>query len=561
MKTNNNKAFTLIEVVLTVAILSMLMFIVYSLFSMSSKPHAIVTREYVLQSNVRLASQKLTSLIKKSTAIFAYKDVEPIFTQGIFPESGGSNELILIDETFVNNSPKKTELIAAMDKYKGWSFIALGSGGRELREFVYHKDPATGKGYYTLQRILEKQSIGTSDIVYEIEYKKKNPYTEDNLLEYSLTGKLSGGASGSEPINIKSEVEALSTLQVVDKGDYTKRATALFYRTEERPMGVDAEAAVAMVLDISGSMGDDMGGNSGGSNNPNAPNASRISILRQKAGDLIDKMSSLENINVNLIPFSNSSNLPNVWKNYKYNGVTKDPKAWKNAKNDNGELNDLIGKLVSTNGTNVGDGIRRAYYRFNGYGKQDANKYMILLMDGVPTFGSVHKASRDRPGFSNYVGDIRIHNGENYYYDGRSWFFGYTYYYLRYYNIEFVTSDIEISESEYSYDGSRKPDGRYAGRGNASDDYISKDYITEMAKKLGDIKNSKGEKNLKVYVIGFSNVPEERAELDFIKGELAKYTKEVTAYEVTDAEGLETVFTGINQIILDDLWHITGPKE
>ncbi|MPM90721.1 hypothetical protein SDC9_137843 [bioreactor metagenome] len=95
---------------------------------------------------------------------------------------------------------------------------------------------------------------------------------------------------------------------------------------------------------------------------------------------------------------------------------------------------------------------------------------------------------------------------------------GYTYYYLRYYNIEFVTSDIEISESEYSYDGSRKPDGRYAGRGNASDDYISKDYITEMAKKLGDIKNSKGEKNLKVYVIGFSNVSEERAELDFIKG-------------------------------------------
>ncbi len=561
MKINNRKAFTLIEVVLTVAILSMVLLIVFSIFDMSFKPHAIVNHEFVLQSNVRLASQKIASLIRKSSALFVYKSIDPVLTSDVFPESNSSSNIIVIDDAFINNSPKRTELEKAIEKYRGWSFITLSSDGKELREFIFHKDPSTGKGYYTLQRILEKQSLGNSDMVYEIEFKKNKPFSEDNLLEYSITGKLLDDANKSssvKPINIKSEVEALSSLQVVDKGDYKTRAKVMFYRTEERPMGVDAEAAVTMVLDISGSMGEGMDGEASSTSNP-----SRISIMRDKAKDLVNKMASLENININLIPFSNSSNLPNAWENYKYEGRTKDPKAWKNAKNDNGELNDLIGKLVATNGTNVGDGIRRAYYRLKEYPNKEANKYLILLMDGVPTFASVHSAGHRQKSYSSHKGDRFIENGIEYVYSHRT---GFLFWYTYYYNskdpiIEFVTNDIDIKESKHPYNGERYSDGRYAGPGNASDDEYSKPYITEMAKELSKIKNSKGEKNLKVYVIGFSDVPEERAELNFIKGELAKYANEVTSYEVTNAEGLQIVFNDINQIILDDLWHITGPRE
>ncbi|MDD4834356.1 MAG: hypothetical protein PHC44_06450, partial [Lutispora sp.] len=201
------------------------------------------------------------------------------------------------------------------------------------------------------------------------------------------------------------------------------------------------------------------------------------------------------------------------------------------------------------------------------------NKYMILLMDGVPTFGSVHKANALGYSFNknknSYTPPETLdYNGKTYFYVSKSdnyifwlYYIDTTYSYRCFSSITFVTSDIEIKEEQLPHYNTNYSDGRYAGRGNASEDYLSKGYIAEMAKKLGDIKNSKGEKNLKVYVIGFSNVSDQRAELNFIKDELAKYAKEVTAFEVTDVGGLETVFTGINQIILDDLWHITGPKE
>ncbi len=567
MNRNGNKGFTLIEVVLTISIMSMVMMIVFSMFSMADKPHKIINREYVVQSNVRLASQKLSSLIRKSTATFVYKDVESIFTEDVFGDPGLSSGLVLIDDTFINSSPNKAALEDGFNKYKGWSFITLGSGGRELREFVFHKNPSTGKTHYTMQRILEKQSVGDSDIVYDITYKKKNPYTEDRLIQYTIVGKLDGSESILKPIEIKSEVEALSSLQVVDKGDYTKSAEVLFYRTDERPMGVDAEAAVAMVLDISGSMGRNLDGNTA-----NPSSTSRIAILREKAQELVNKMSSLENIYVNLIPFSNTSNVPSAWSNYKYNGVSKDPTAWKNAKSDKGELNDLISRLNATNGTNVGDGIRRAYYRLNGYSEKNAGKYMILLMDGVPTFGSVHRVAKSDHTFNKdkntYTPPPTLeHGGNTYFYFSEQdnyilfWYIDTTYTYRRYTTIDFVTSNIEIKDQKLPQYNTSYTAGYYEGPGNVSDEFLSKGYIVEIAKKLSDIKNNNGDKNLKIFAIGFSNVESEREELDFIKNELAKYAEEVSSFEVTNAEELAKVFYDINQIILDDLWAITGPKE
>lgn len=122
MRMNNNKAFTLIEVVLTVAILGILMTVVFSLFSMASKPHVIVSREYILQSNARLASQKVSSMIKRSSATFAYKDVASIFREDIFPDTGGSGGLLIINEDFIDelsmtNSAKAIELTEGMEKY------------------------------------------------------------------------------------------------------------------------------------------------------------------------------------------------------------------------------------------------------------------------------------------------------------------------------------------------------------------------------------------------------------------------------------------------------------
>lgn len=575
----NKKGFTLLEVTLTIALIGIISIIAYSIFNMSNKPHTIVSNEYIFQSNVRIASQKLTNIIKESTAIFAYKNIDPVFTSDIFPESTSSGNKIIIDENFINNSENKNDLSKAIGKYRGWSFITLSDDGKELREFIYKENPDTGKGYYVLQRILEKQKVGQNDIEYKIIYKKNKPYIEDNLLEYTIKAEVPN-ATNIEPFIINSEVEALNSLQVIEKGDYKEAAKVIFYRTDERPMGVDAEAAVAMVLDISGSMGEDMDGNTGAIDNANASNASRISILKAKATELVDKMAKVDNININLIPFSNKAYSNSIsWWGEENLWIEYSLKPFYNANTQKDILNQIIDHLNASGGTNVGDGIRRAYYRLNEYDNKDANKYMILLMDGVPTFGSVYKTQASWIWSKSNNSKVIKKDGKDYYRSGITDIYNNTKY-IYFSDIDFVKDARDVEDYWYDvgwlygyyaywsynnmYPLNEKPINPiafYAGPGSDSDPYISKPYITEMSKKLADIKNTKGEKNLKVFVIGFSNVPEEKEELEFITGELAKYTKQATSYDVTNAEGLEKVFNEINQIILEDLWHIIGPQE
>lgn len=602
-----NKGFTLVEVVLTVAIFSILSMVALSIFDINNIPIAKIGNEYALQTQMRIASDRLTKKIREATAIFVHKNVDSVFTEGTFADFEGS--ALVIDDTFINSLPiaERNKLRDSIEKYRGWNFITLDSDGRELRDFIYHKDPDNPEtGYYSMERILEKGTHEGMDMVYEIVFSKaddkgKNEFGRPDSLEFKIIGKLVGGEGSENPVKVEYAIKALSSLQVVDKGDFSSAATVIFYRTEERPMGVDAEVAVTMILDVSGSMAWTMGGSTSSSNNANASNASRIAILKSRAEQLLDEFSSLEYANISLIPFSTSANRPSQWRNYKYAGKTKDPLDWKNAKTDNGELKDLLGKLAAGGGTNVGDGIRKAYYKLKNYEEEEAAKYMILLMDGVPTFGSVHKINYDdytktivrstnskgKP--TGNIPETTIYNGKTYFKvsstdnyktvttgsgNNRKTTEQYvdTSVLYRYYSdATFVESDIDITETELKItivnnqlktdNYNNYPSGRYAGLGNEVDDFISKPYITKMAEKLGEIKDEDGESNLRVFVIGFSDVPSERQELEFIKQQLLANVKEVSTYEVVSSEGLKKVFYDIRSIIVQDYWAITGPNE
>lgn len=579
MKYKFRKGLTLIEVVVTLALIGLIMIPIFSMFNLGGKSQASIVKDYSVQADIRLASQKLSNYIKKSNAVFLHKSIEEVFSSDIYPETTVTGSVI-INRAFIDSSSKKSELEVATEKYKGWNFIVLSSDGKELREFIFHTDTTTGEEYYTMQRIMDMKNSG-SDLTYDIQYKMKNSYSDDRLLEFLLVGKYPGG--GSEYIDIVSEVEALNSLQVVDRGNSSTPARVLLYRTDDRPIGYDAKAAVAMVLDVSGSMAEDMDGK----NN----SESRISILKKKSKILLNSMGDLD-IDITLAPFSNYA-----YNSWKVNGVTKNLDKFYNIVTEKSDLDNIIANLTTVSGTNVGDGIRRAYFRIKDYNdivneedddsieNKDATKYMILLMDGIPTFGSVYKSETNgtftyRKNNYNYtannyknsvfvlsdeeIEDIWYQPSTKYNSGISTGWFG---------NVIIQTSNIKYGKYyEYVKSGSYtlmnennsksdKSIGFYAGNGSISDDELSMGYIKETAKLLANIKNNDNKKNLKVYVIGFSNVAGDREKLNTIKGLISPYVQQVTSFEATSDDELEKVFDGIRQTILEDFWHIYGPKE
>ena len=136
--------------------------------------------------------------------------------------------------------------------------------------------------------------------------------------------------------------------------------------------------AVALVLDQSGSMADNMDGSS-----PSWYNSTnvRMTILQNQANTLINQFaakSTSGGIQVCIVPFANNADNPGIM--YDCN------------KNKTDLLNKISG-LSAGGGTNTGDGLRRAYYRLLEYKTahptQEIVYYIILLTDGNPTYRSV----------------------------------------------------------------------------------------------------------------------------------------------------------------------------
>ncbi|WFA09180.1 VWA domain-containing protein [Tissierella sp. Yu-01] len=520
------KGLTLIEVVLTIGIFSLVILTVFSLFGVASKPYAIINQEFDIQTNSRMVVQEVSNYILDASAIFIHESIEDIFTDSsIYPESANSSEVIRVDESFVSQSHinKREVFIKALEKYKGWNFITLSSDGKELRQFTYNEE--NNKGFYELRRIINNSNV---DICYELDFKKNDTNYDNNLLSFNLVGKLS---NDDKAIEITTEIKTINTLQVVDRSGYNP-GRVLFFRKNS-----DAQAAVAMVLDKSGSMRENT--------EVNGKRISKIEALGEQSKELISSFSGLDNAEITLIPFSTNANNP---KNLVSVGENKG-ELLEYINNNFGHVNHAEG------GTNIGDGIRRAYHILKEYNdknvaNQEANKYLIILMDGVPTYGSIKSNKWDNKSFSEDKGSIWRDDFGNLYYN---------------YNIKYKFLFLWPYEwdyrrpMDYKVDSGNISSKDLVGSGSESDEnaVYGMGYISAIEKELDDIKN------LKIYLIGFftGSNGKEVEYFNMIKDILSKPGREVDGYISNNGDQLNMAVKEIEESILNNYWRIYGPGE
>lgn len=455
---------TLVEVIVATALLGLIVIAAYSVINFGRVYMDKSQEEYQFQFSTRMTLQQTSNIIRYSTAVF----------------------------TIPKSSFRADNLDDGWD-YIGIKQVEISSGvmGDEVVRYTYDDDTDTH-----IETVL---IAAQSDVAYQFIFTKVNPMEEDSLLKFSIrsfpAGRLNELGNPSAAVVITSEVEAQNSLQVIDLSTPPyDPAVGIAFRSQERVRNVVGH--VAMVLDTSGSMADNLAGGSTGQ--------SRISILKSEATTLINSFAQEENIDIKLVPFATSANASS---NAIYN--------FRNAKTNTAALISAVNSLSAVGGTNTGDGLRRSYWALKNHNDEmsagvRASNYVIILVDGVTTFASVVSNS----------------------------------------NRNFVTADGAVNEGYLDrspYDTA----GQIAGNGSSLDAKGTSYVNTIGATQLN--RNSFA----KAYVIGFSSKSSELESVDDIADACGAGSR---VYRAGSADALNQVFEEIRQDIVNDLWYLQGPR-
>jgi len=458
MKRNNNRGFTLVEIIITCALVGVVAMAIMPMIRFAGRAQQITSEEYTLQTQMRIASESITQHMRHATVGFTVTEEQ--YDSGRTP---------------------------------GWSYFALENDNRRIMHYQWN--PATNNHVATT--IVAEQP----NVSYNLVFSQNQPGSK--LIAFQLDGFVDGDEQFK--MSVTSDLMALNSVVVQDAGTAMAPAVALAYREDDTPVPqtlvtqTPVKVAVALVLDTSGSMSFDMNGNEPpgypyyGSIPPHNTGDVRIAHLRAKANELIDKFAEMGNVSVSIIPFSANANNPGAFRDATANAA---------------DLKAQINGLNASGGTNVGDGMRRAYYRlkeFDDATTDEVMSYMILLVDGNPTYYSTNNNGTHQTGSGN-ISNLSGNGGDS-------------------------SSNI-----------------------NASMAYVS---------TIGSQLITGGTVDITTFVIGFtansSEVSRARSIAETYCTHATDPDRKGTYYAATSSVELADVFDTITQIILEQTWHVYGP--
>ncbi|MBU3144903.1 prepilin-type N-terminal cleavage/methylation domain-containing protein [Clostridium sp. CF012] len=502
-----NKGFTLVELILTIAITSLVIMISANLLILGTKSHKLTVKEYDLQSSIRIVTEETTKIVRYSKAVFA------------------------VPQTFISSTN-------SMDP--GWNYFMVSPDRKRIVVMEYN-------GSKHKERVL----VGVQDnIEYEVFFEKDASAKSNNAMKYKIYAYAidAEGNRTREKIVFESTVESTNAVQVVDKGTKASPSVALAYRNDGQTSGKGKNqiAYITIVTDVSGSMNETPAG--AGNSSTEATNA-RIRYVREaltgtlanpEAG-IIQRFSKEENVFISLVPFSTTGNYPNPTANK--NPSDRQPIYDVYLENKKNDLVEVIKKTKAAGGTNTGDGLRQAYNLHNDFRtrmsinvEDQVHHYMILLVDGETTYET-------KKGNWN-----RYENGS--YWNPYRWEFNASTldpkYYLDKGNIDFLYEDDQKGSN---------PNTNYAITGNGSDVITkSPSYVTSVGSL---IKNFDAGNGVKSYLIGYaSNLGTHIRSIGTSIG-----TEPGSIYRYDDPGfNLDEVFKNIANDIMSDFWLVSGPQ-
>lgn len=177
---------------------------------------------------------------------------------------------------------------------------------------------------------------------------------------------------GINPVCAENLKAAIGTDRTADKNEIlVNEKFKLNYSIQPQPIPCEIQTPstkreIVLVVDTSGSMRWNIKGKE-----TNIISERRITIAKNAALKFIENIKEHKNVKVALVTYANYANVKV--------GLTDDFEKLKRE----------INKLDAYDGTNIGDGLRRAYYElFSERSSSDAEKYIVMLTDGEPTFHS-----------------------------------------------------------------------------------------------------------------------------------------------------------------------------
>lgn len=385
-----NKGFTLMELIISIGIASIVLILTFQLLFLGNKIYNKTSVEYDIQAQIRYAVETINQNIRYSTVAFA-----------------------VLGDHYTGAEDKLT---------KEWSYIGLSE---DKKEIIHYKWDETQKKH--IKNILVSSN---DDLKFDLSFKQDPKYENERIISYSL--KATKDDNKTKITEINTELEAINAIQIVDRGMHTtKKAVALAYRTDPTPTAQSQKAAIAMILDTSGSMAYDMDGTSPSKNVKwgNIIGELKVNGIKQNIGEPA-KVSSSQWLDSGYWYYNSGGNLyqsyweptsyPNrgyVVKNnrisilkdqaqllveqFKVNKIEGDLKIipfdtkadtttnWQDIELKNIDLKATISSLTAIGGTNTGDGLRVAYHSIKEKNKNEIRRnYMIVLVDGVTTYYS-----------------------------------------------------------------------------------------------------------------------------------------------------------------------------
>lgn len=521
MKSKKN-GFTLLEVILTIMIMSIVFLVVSNVFSLTIRANRVANDEFDLQSNMRIVSESLNQSIKFSPALFTLKK-----------------------ETF------------QAEKKSGWRYFGIEdenapentSGNKQVVEYIpiIESDIDGVITYKTegdthTRKILLDEPDGTKFNLY---FQKDITAENGKLLEFVIEGVQDNNIQ--RKMTVKTQLQAINAMVVEHAGD---PAVAIAYKEEvpgKRVKGTqEAYSIITLALDRSNSMNNELKGEK------------KIDILNEKTNELINKLKKTGgNIYIKIIPYDTNVDEPNGGlgnfekiENVVYNNIS------------------TPGYDPVKGGTNTGEALLKSYNMLTNSGLTippgaKVNYYNILLTDGEPTHFSYYTLKNGDKSYQTSIRNInnwiKSKNNDDFYFRD-SWKS------LSYkknssvVNVQYNTRQDQLYEYIWvPFFGDIKIDGWGV---------YSMDYVKRIGKDL--ISNS--ELKINSYIIGFGDGMDlnskkiafycigEKGDINNPLNQENEQGKRTNAYySAVTSDQLEFVYNDLVEIIKGDMWHVMGP--